>query len=153
MAPDEKKIRISNAEREEAVARLQKALDEGRIELGEFDERSLNVYQAKTAGELQELFDDLPNESRAMDRSVHSIELTSEEIAEREAAKKRDDDDDSGVSGIWIAWMWVTFITVGVWGISSVASWSLQNFWPIWPVGILTVIAVAITVMDKLDKD
>ncbi|QSB04518.1 DUF1707 SHOCT-like domain-containing protein [Natronoglycomyces albus] len=152
MTPDEQNIRLSHADRESAIARLQKALDEGRLDIGEFDERTRDVYAVKTVGELQRLFDDLPDESRALDPSVHSIDLTPEEVAQREAAKNSSE-NCSDDKGIWIAFVWVTCITVGIWGISSIASLQLQSFWPIWPVGIMGVIAVAITIMSKLDPD
>ena len=53
-------IRISDAERERAAARLQQALAEGRITLGELEERLAVVYAARYATDLREPFADLP---------------------------------------------------------------------------------------------
>jgi hypothetical protein len=53
-------IRISDAERERAAARLQQALAEGRITLTELEERLAVVYAARYAADLREPFADLP---------------------------------------------------------------------------------------------
>ena len=71
------RIRISNTEREQAIARLQASTSDGRLTLDEFTERSQAVYQAKTFGELQPLLADLPQSSggRPTPASVNSLEL------------------------------------------------------------------------------
>lgn len=53
-------IRASNAEREAVVRRLLRALDEGRLTVEEFDERSAAAYAARTHGDLRHLTRDLP---------------------------------------------------------------------------------------------
>ncbi len=53
-------IRISNAERDEAVSTLGMHLSTGRLELAEFDERCAGAAAARTRGELEALFADLP---------------------------------------------------------------------------------------------
>lgn len=53
-------IRISNHERDEAVKTLGEHLSTGRLELTEFDERCTRAAAARTRGELEELFGDLP---------------------------------------------------------------------------------------------
>jgi Domain of unknown function (DUF1707) len=53
-------IRISDAEREEAVSTLGEHLSTGRLELSEFEERCERAATARTRGELEELFGDLP---------------------------------------------------------------------------------------------
>ena len=53
-------IRISDADRERAAARLQQALAEGRITLSELEERLTQVYAARYAADLREPFADLP---------------------------------------------------------------------------------------------
>lgn len=59
-------VRISNAEREAVLRRLETATEEGRLELDEFAERSRQVYEAKTYAEVERLLTDLPEESRAL---------------------------------------------------------------------------------------
>jgi hypothetical protein len=53
-------IRISYAERDEAVSTLGMHLSTGRLELAEFDERCGRAAAARTRGELEALFTDLP---------------------------------------------------------------------------------------------
>jgi hypothetical protein len=53
-------IRISNTERDEAVETLGVHLSTGRLELSEFEERCGHAAQARTRGELEALFTDLP---------------------------------------------------------------------------------------------
>jgi hypothetical protein len=53
-------VRVSDAEREAVVARLNSATGEGRLTLEEFGERAGHAYAARTHGELARLVDDLP---------------------------------------------------------------------------------------------
>ncbi len=60
MTPPSPGIRISDADRERAAARLQQALAEGRITLDELEERLAVVYAARYAADLLPPFADLP---------------------------------------------------------------------------------------------
>src|ERR1700760_2455478 len=53
-------MRASDADREQVVDRLRTALQEGRLDLQEFDERMQQAYAAKTYGDLDGLLTDLP---------------------------------------------------------------------------------------------
>lgn len=53
-------IRVSNEEREEAVSTLGVHLTTGRLELSEYEERCGQAAVARTRGELEALFTDLP---------------------------------------------------------------------------------------------
>lgn len=53
-------IRISNDERDEAIATLGEHLSTGRLELTEYEERCGVAVAARTRGELEALFADLP---------------------------------------------------------------------------------------------
>jgi hypothetical protein len=58
-------VRASDAEREAAITRLQKALGEGRIDLDEFGQRASATYAARTTAELDRLLADLPADAAA----------------------------------------------------------------------------------------
>lgn len=53
-------VRVSDAEREAVVRRLERALRDGRLTITEFDDRAAAAYAARTRGELEELTEDLP---------------------------------------------------------------------------------------------
>ena len=57
-------VRASDADREQVVTRLQKALGEGRIDLDEFGQRAAVAYDATTVAELESVVADLPSDSR-----------------------------------------------------------------------------------------
>jgi hypothetical protein len=54
------RLRVSDAERELAVAQLREAAGEGRLSVEELDERTTAAYAAVTRGDLARLLDDLP---------------------------------------------------------------------------------------------
>ena len=53
-------LRVSDADRDRALAELSEHFQAGRLTLEEFDERSGRALQARTARELSALFTDLP---------------------------------------------------------------------------------------------
>ena len=63
--PDPPGIRIADADRERAAARLQKALAEGRISLTELEERLAVVYAARYEADLRPPLADLPSDAPA----------------------------------------------------------------------------------------
>jgi hypothetical protein len=63
--PDRPDQRLSNAEREEAIARLSDAQIEGRLTPSEYEQRAASVRSAVTRGDLAPLFTDLPDAAPA----------------------------------------------------------------------------------------
>ncbi|BBF98976.1 MULTISPECIES: DUF1707 SHOCT-like domain-containing protein [Pseudonocardia] len=61
--PDERReIRISDADRERAAERLNRAMAEGRISVDELEERLRTVYAARFGADLVPVLDDLPGD-------------------------------------------------------------------------------------------
>ena len=58
-------LRASDADRDQAARRLRDHAVAGRLDTDELDERSGRAYAARTLGELDELFHDLPRERRS----------------------------------------------------------------------------------------
>ncbi|HEX4833770.1 MAG TPA: DUF1707 domain-containing protein [Trebonia sp.] len=54
-------MRVSDAERAEVADRLARHYGDGRLDKAEFDERVSRAMAAKTAGDFEGLFDDLPD--------------------------------------------------------------------------------------------
>ena len=53
-------LRVSDSDRDRAIAELSEHFQAGRITVGEFEERTGRALRARTAGDLAELFTDLP---------------------------------------------------------------------------------------------
>ncbi|WP_460538924.1 DUF1707 SHOCT-like domain-containing protein [Glycomyces halotolerans] len=145
MSEDRGRLRISNADRDEAVALLKRALDEGRLELSEFDERTRAVYGAKTNAELDLVFDDLPF-GRTDDRSPSTFDAPADDRAEREQDGHGHVHHRHGHRGLPSSLhglVWVAVPTITIWLLSSIVSGEVQYFWPAWPVGIMAAIFLA----------
>jgi hypothetical protein len=65
-------IRVSDADRDLALAELSEHFQTGRLTKEEFDDRSGRALQARTGRELGELFGDLPRSHADMPRTVSS---------------------------------------------------------------------------------
>lgn len=61
-------LRAADADRERIAERLRKSHAEGRLDLGEFQQRLERCYEAKTFGELDELVRDLPRQDAQDER-------------------------------------------------------------------------------------
>ncbi|MCH7233117.1 DUF1707 domain-containing protein [Glycomyces sp. L485] len=137
MSEDRGKLRISNADRNEAVAHLRRALDEGRLDLSEFDDRSRAVYESKTNAELDLVFDDLPIE--------RGKELRPAGDTGQAESKPR------GVPPSLHGLIWIGLPLTAIWAISSISAGEFTYYWPIWPVGILTAIVLAQWLTGDID--
>jgi Domain of unknown function (DUF1707) len=58
-------IRVSDADRDQAVAELGEAFQTGRLTQEEFEERSDRAFQARTGHDLSQLLADLPRQPAA----------------------------------------------------------------------------------------
>ncbi len=72
-------IRVSDAERDRAIAELSEHFQSGRLTQDEFEERSGQALQARTGSELTQLFTDLPGHTVAVAPPVS--DETSPELA------------------------------------------------------------------------
>jgi hypothetical protein len=64
-------LRAADSDRERVAGRLQSAHVEGRLDLGELQDRLGRCYAARTFGELAAVVSDLPSEARAPELSAH----------------------------------------------------------------------------------
>ncbi|MFG3339210.1 DUF1707 domain-containing protein [Glycomyces sp. NPDC048151] len=151
MTEDQGKLRISNADRDKAIAQLQAALDEGRIDLSEFDERAKTAYEAKTNAELDLIFEDLPG-GRPKEGEVVPAEPAAVPETPRSGGLGRRLSRLPALRGL----VTVGVITTGVWAASGVASGEWGYFWPVWPIlglGIATVLQLVNLGFDDNDDD
>ena len=127
MASDE--IRAADADRQQVAERLRAALDEGRLDLHEYDDRLQQTYSAKTYGELEHLTTDLP--------------LVANVTPVAPAA-------DGNLTRRWLVHTWDEYVTavgicVAIWLFTSLGG-DWEYFWPIWVAGPWGVILIWQTV-------
>ncbi len=60
MTGRDRHVRASDADREDVVRQLERALRDGRLTVDEFDERVQGAYAARTLADLDDLTRDLP---------------------------------------------------------------------------------------------
>ncbi|GAA2139263.1 DUF1707 SHOCT-like domain-containing protein [Glycomyces algeriensis] len=135
MTEDHGKLRISNADRDLAIAQLQAALDEGRIDLVEFDERAKTAYEAKTNAELDLIFEDLPGGRPKAGEVVPAGPAAETARAERAPRGRSWFHDVPALRALIL----VGGICTLIWLAGSVSSGEYGNFWPVWPIMGLSI--------------
>ena len=118
-------MRAADVDRQAVAEQLRAALDEGRLDLGEYDERLQQAYAAKTYGDLKGLLTDLPVAVGANPPSQAPDHLTRRWLLH-----------------IWSSYLPTVGITTTIWLVSSIAAQDLLYFWPIWvagPWGVLLI--------------
>ncbi|CAN5703592.1 DUF1707 domain-containing protein [soil metagenome] len=121
-------IRVSDRDRQLAADRLKSAMDEGRLDLFEYDSRLAQAYGSATYAELDQLFHDLPP-------TVRPAEHAGTDVAPRRAAR-RPAPASSGLplalKILWTVWASVVLINLVVWTLVSVNDSDANYFWPMW---------------------
>jgi Domain of unknown function (DUF1707) len=121
-------MRASDADRQAVADRLRTALDEGRLDLSEYDERLQKTYAAKTYGDLNGLLDDLPGAVPPQRSQVAGYHPPPPAPPSAPEAQER----PHSVAG-WIgAYGGVVGVCTLIWAISSISAGQLTYFWPIW---------------------
>jgi hypothetical protein len=126
MSRDE--MRAGDSERQAVADRLKTALDEGRLELHEYDERLQRTYAAKTYGELDSLLTDLPGPVPAQQSRVQPYEPPAVPRPAAEAGETA----TPGAPPFLASYAGVVVICFVIWGISCVASGDFIYPWPLW---------------------
>jgi len=121
-------LRVSDTDRTAVAERLRAAVDEGRLDLGEYDARLRSAYAATTYGELDAVTADLPD---ARPAAVPAAEET------RAVAERRKWLDE------WRDWLGGALIMVAIWGTTSLVAGELTPFWPAIPLGIWAAVILA----------
>ena len=126
---DPKDLRVSDAERQEVADRLQSALNEGRLELVEYDERLQSAYQAKTYRELEALTADLPGPAAPARSQLAPAahRTTAVEGTPAEPSRRR----RSSIPPIAFA----LILLAGLGLVVTLASHGQVFFWPLFPLG------------------
>ncbi len=106
---------------------LRTALNEGRLDLNEFDERVRQAYSARTYGELDGILDDLPGVV-----PVAASQVVPAQPGQPYAAAPAHPGGrvPHWLLAVWGSWLTTTLIVLVIW-----AATGAGPFWPIWVFG------------------
>lgn len=156
---DAASFRAGDADREKVAERLRVALEEGRLNLDEYDERLRQVYAARTFADLDALVADIPGVTPPSQSQSQSTEQSHLAPASGEGATARRATDAAGrypdatrrwVLAQWDTWLPVAAVCVAIWAISSVLAGDAGYFWPGWVAGPWGALLLAQTIRGLL---
>jgi len=122
------RMRAADDDRRQVAEQLRLALDEGRLDLAEYDERLQGAWAAKTYADLDRLLTDLPNVGPVVPVPPAPV-LAAVSRSDRRAVRNE-----------WLGHLWssyakvVAFFTL-IWAIAWVADGVPDFYWPVWVVG------------------
>jgi hypothetical protein len=143
-------LRAGDADRERVAERLRTALDEGRLNLHEYDERLHEAYTAKTYADLDRLLADLPG---VTPESRSRLVPAGEGVPGPAVPEWRQGPDGryphatrQWLASMWDDWAGAVAACVGIWGVISLFAGHLMYFWPGWvagPWGVVLLVETA----------
>jgi Domain of unknown function (DUF1707) len=124
-------LRAADTDRQAAAAALGRHLSDGRLTFEEYDERLAKAYAARTYGELDGLFADLPPSPSARPAAPPAAghATAPAPVAAGGYPARR-----GSVRAAWASWTTVAVLVTTIWLLSSIAG-GFHYFWPIWVVG------------------
>ncbi len=132
--------RAADVDRSRTAEQLKAALDEGRLQIGEYDERLKIAYAAKTYAELDALLADIPGATAISRSAIAKPTATTASSSNARTRSKRKD-----LKKTWSAFGGAFIFFTGLWAVGWAASQEMPNFWPMWILGIWGVIALCQT--------
>ncbi|MFY1673308.1 DUF1707 SHOCT-like domain-containing protein [Plantactinospora sp. WMMB334] len=128
-------MRAADSDRAAVAEQLLRAVQEGRLDLAEYEDRLQRAYAAKTYGDFAGLLDDLPG-TVPVDRS----ELVPATEAGTPVPRPGPDGRYPGATRGWLADTWdgyfgVVTVVVVIWAVSSLVATDWLYFWPVWVAG------------------
>ncbi|RIV38749.1 DUF1707 SHOCT-like domain-containing protein [Micromonospora radicis] len=128
-------MRAADSDRQATAERLRVALDEGRLDLHEYDERLRRTYAARTYAELDDLVEDLPP-AGAVVPAAATVPGQRSDAGSAPAVSAA----GRGVTARWLVEVWEPWLkTVGIvtaiWAATSLAAGDALYFWPGWVAG------------------
>jgi hypothetical protein len=149
---DRPDMRASDADRQEVIARLRAALDEGRLKMDEYLERMGQASEAVTYGDLAPLYADLP-ESGSVARRESAAPRPSQPQVPPQAPPHDGTVTRRGFAGLpaplkvlWTIWGAAVAVNLVVWVLVSATTAQLIYPWPLWVAGPWGAILLAVSV-------
>jgi hypothetical protein len=140
-------MRAADADRVAAAERIRTALNEGRLDLAEYDERVRRAYAAKTYAELDELLADLPVAVPGASVVAPAGAGTSLPIMEPAGAPMaRPEATRRWLMATWGHYLQVNALVIGIWLAICLMSGGFHYFWPGWvalPWGVVLLVTTA----------
>ncbi|GIE96101.1 hypothetical protein Ari01nite_35660 [Paractinoplanes rishiriensis] len=118
-------MRAGDSDRKTVADQLKTALDEGRLDLSEYDDRLQRTYAAKTYADLDGLLTDLPG-TVPVQRAQVQPHTPAAAPAPQTASPARQIAQWAGPYGA------VIVVCVLIWAITSASAGHLTYFWPVW---------------------
>jgi DUF1707 SHOCT-like domain len=132
---DEGNLRAGDADREQVAERLRTALDEGRLNLHEYDDRLREAYGAKTYAELNALLEDLPGVTPESRAQIVPASTKAPDAWTPAADGRYPDATRRWLVERWQSWVTAVTVCVGIWGVTSLLATEPLYFWPGWVAG------------------
>ncbi len=136
MAQRREEMRAADSDRQYVADRLRDALNEGRLDLGEYDKRLQQTYAARTSGELDKLLNDLPAVAPPERSQVAQIPPQTTPAAPPVR---------HGHPWLWVIWGgWVTtsLVCFAIWVLTGAHGFP----WPFWVAGPWGAVLLARTI-------
>ena len=148
---DAASYRAGDADRERVAERLRVALEEGRLNLHEYDDRLRQAYAARTYADLDALVADIPGATPASTSQLvpPSVAATASQW-QADASGRYPDATRRWVLQQWDGWIPVVVVCTAIWAVFSVLGGDLMYFWPGWVAGPWGALILAQTIRGLL---
>ncbi|MDG4789944.1 DUF1707 domain-containing protein [Micromonospora sp. WMMD1102] len=138
-------MRAADSDRTAVADQLRQALNEGRLDLGEYDDRLQRAYAAKTYADLDGLLTDLPGTVPVDQARLVPTDPKSPVF------RPGPDGRYPGATRAWLADTWDGYfglvgVVVAIWAVTSVVARDFLYFWPGWVAGPLGALLLVGTV-------
>jgi Domain of unknown function (DUF1707) len=142
--PHPDSLRAADVDRQHVADQLYAALNEGRLDLGEYDERVRNAYAARTYADLDGLLNDLPPPNRGQEVAVPQREPPTPTAPSPPSGRPRKR-IPTALMVLWTVYGGIVAINVVVWFLVMVTAGPVYP-WPIWVAGPPGAALLAVTV-------
>lgn len=129
---DRQKMRASDHDRQEVVDRLGDALEDGRLKMDEYIDRTALAYQAVTHGDLAPLYADLPAAGSKTGREAAPPAWAPPARSPRRGVLAG---LPAALKVLWMIWLTAVSVNAVVWALVSGTAAHLVYPWPLWVAG------------------
>jgi hypothetical protein len=142
-------LRAADVDRQFVAERLKAALDEGRLSLGEYDDRLQETYAARTYGDLDGILKDLPGFHAASGSQLQPATDPKADEPDGYPGRGGVRGNPRWLVGIWSAWLVAVSVNIVIWALVSISVGEAIYFWPMWVAGPWGVVLLVSTFSVK----